>query len=138
MIGFLLALHVLICLLLVTVVLMQAGKGGGLAGAFGGPGGAGQSLFGSRGAGNFLTRATVTLGGLFFVTSIALALLTANQQLGQQSLIQQEASQQSGAGDVAPPPPATPLPAPADEEQGTPPAGTPESPPQDGSGASNP
>ena len=134
MIGFLLALHVLICLLLVTVVLMQAGKGGGLAGAFGGPGGAGQSLFGSRGAGNFLTRATVTLGGLFFVTSIALALLTANQQLGQRSLIQEEATRQSGG--VAPPPPT--LPAPAGEDQQAPPAGTPENPPQDASGSSNP
>ena len=138
MIGILLAFHVLICLLLVTVVLMQAGKGGGLAGAFGGPGGAGQSLFGSRGAGNFLTRATVTLGGLFFVTSIALALLTANQQLGNRSLIQEEATRQRGAGEVQPPPPTAPLPAPESGEQAPPPSNAPENPSGDGSGSSNP
>ena len=137
MIGFLLAFHVLVCLLLVTVVLLQAGKGGGLAGAFGGPGGAGQSFFGSRGAGNFLTRATVTLGGLFFVTAIALALLTGNQNLGRQSLIQQEATRQRGAGEVTEPPP-TPAVPPANSDQNAPPPSTPQNSPGDGGESSNP
>lgn len=128
MIAFLLVIHVLICFLLVAVILMQAGKGGGLAGAFGGPGGAGQSFFGGRGAATFLSKATVTLGGLFFVSSIALALLTANQNLGRKSLLQEEARRQRGAGEVSPPPPTVP-PAPAPSGTEPPPSSSPANPP---------
>jgi preprotein translocase subunit SecG len=119
MFAFLISIHVLTCLILVVVVLMQAGKGGGLAGAFGGPGGAGQSFFGGRGAATFLSKATVALGSLFFVTAISLALITASQSTTSNSLIQQEAQQQG----------TTPLPAPgqpgAPPGQGTPPSAQP-------------
>jgi preprotein translocase subunit SecG len=91
---FLIAVHVVVCILLVVVVLLQSGKGGGLAGAFGGPGGAGQSFFGGRGAATFLSKATVALGGLYFLSSISLAFVTANQASAPRSLIQQEAQQQ--------------------------------------------
>ena len=63
-----LVVHVLISLVLVVAVLLQAGKGGGLATAFGG--GGAQSIFGGRGAATFLSKATVVLGGLFFLTSL--------------------------------------------------------------------
>ncbi|HEV2104138.1 MAG TPA: preprotein translocase subunit SecG, partial [Candidatus Eisenbacteria bacterium] len=74
MYGMLLALHLLVCLCLVTVVLVQSGKGGGLAG--GAFGGATQTVFGGRGATDFVTRATIVLGVLFFTTSLSLALMT--------------------------------------------------------------
>jgi len=74
MYGLLLALHILICLSLVIVVLLQSGKGGGLAG--GAFGGTAQTVFGGRGATDFMTRATMVLGGAFFLTSLALALLS--------------------------------------------------------------
>ncbi|MSP16327.1 MAG: preprotein translocase subunit SecG, partial [Myxococcales bacterium] len=63
-------LHVSICLFLVLVVLLQAGKGGGVGGGFGGAGGA---VFGGSGAGNLLTRLTAISAALFMVTSLTLA-----------------------------------------------------------------
>lgn len=71
-IGFLLVVHVITCLLLILIVLMQRPKSEGLGTAFGG--GVTDSLFGS-GAGNVLTKITTWLGIVFFATTITLALL---------------------------------------------------------------
>ena len=79
MFGFLLGVHLLVCIGLVLVVLLQSGKGGGLAGAFGGMGGAGQQLFGGRGAATFLSKATTVLGISFMTTSLLLALMAGSQ-----------------------------------------------------------
>ena len=79
MFGFLLGVHLLVCIAMVLVVLLQSGKGGGLAGAFGGMGGAGQQLFGGRGAATFLSKATTALGISFMTTSLILALLSGSQ-----------------------------------------------------------
>jgi preprotein translocase subunit SecG len=73
--GLILVLHLLICVVLILVVLLQSGKGGGLAGAFGGMGGAGQTLFGGRGAATFLSKATTVLGIAFMASSLMLALM---------------------------------------------------------------
>src|SRR6516164_5536227 len=74
MYGFVMFIHLMVCLGLIGVVLLQSGKGGGLAG--GAFGGSAQTVFGGRGATDFITRATVLLGVLFFVTSLSLALMT--------------------------------------------------------------
>ena len=74
MYAVLLFIHVLTCAALMLVVLLQSGKGGGLAGTFGSAGAT--TLFGGRGAGSMLSKATAVLGGLFMVTSLTLALLT--------------------------------------------------------------
>lgn len=63
-------LHVVACLFLILVVLLQPGKSGGM-GAF--TGAAAQQVFGGRGAGNFLTKTTWITASIFFVTSITLA-----------------------------------------------------------------
>lgn len=63
-------LHVVACLFLVLVVLLQPGKSGGM-GALAGA--AAQQVFGGRGAGNFLTKTTWVTASVFFVTSITLA-----------------------------------------------------------------
>ena len=86
---FLIFFHLIVCLVLVTVVLMQSGKGGGLAG--GAFGGSAQTVFGGRGATDVLTRATMVLAGLFFLTSLVLALMSSNLTTRSRSLIQQEA-----------------------------------------------
>jgi len=67
-----LIVHILVCFALMAVVLMQSGKGGGLAGAFGG-GGGNQTIFGGRGAVDFLGKATWVLGAAFMLTSLTLA-----------------------------------------------------------------
>ena len=64
-------LHVTVCLVLMFVVLLQQGRGGGLGAAFGG--GAASQVFGGRGAGNILTRATAVCAGIFMLTSVSLA-----------------------------------------------------------------
>lgn len=70
----LIIIHVLVCLVLSAVVLLQSSKGGGLAGAFGGAGGAPQQLLGSRGMTTLLHKATIYLAVAFFLTSFMLFL----------------------------------------------------------------
>src|SRR5215471_15346915 len=74
MITVLTVVHVILCLFLIVVVLLQAGKGGGMGIAFGG--GGSQTVFGSSGAGNFLTRLTAIFAVCFFVNSLVLAYLS--------------------------------------------------------------
>jgi preprotein translocase subunit SecG len=78
MIHLLYALHILVCVFLILVVLLQAGKGGGMGIAFGGGGGS-QTVFGSSGAGNFLTRLTSITAFLFLLTSLTLAHFSSQQ-----------------------------------------------------------
>jgi len=73
--GFILTVHVLVCFVLIAVILLQAGRGGGVADAFGGTA---QSILGTRGAA-FLTKATTTCAILFMLTSIGLAILSAQK-----------------------------------------------------------
>ena len=66
-------LHVIACLFLIAVVLLQQGKGQDLASAFGG--GGTQTAFGPRGSATVLSRATTILAALFVVTSLALSIV---------------------------------------------------------------
>ena len=75
MITFITIIHILVCLFLIGVVLLQSGKIGDIAAAFGGQGS--QTAFGPRGAATVLTRATTWSAIIFIVTSIALSILTA-------------------------------------------------------------
>jgi preprotein translocase subunit SecG len=71
---FLTVLHVMVSLVLIVVVLLQHGKGADIGAVFGG--GASSTVFGSRGAGNFLTKLTTGSALLFMVTSLSLAYLS--------------------------------------------------------------
>ena len=79
MITFLYVLYVMVCLFLILVVLLQAGKGG-MGAAFGG---SSQTVFGSSGAGNFLTRLTVISAALFMMLSATLTYVSSS---GEKSL----------------------------------------------------
>jgi preprotein translocase subunit SecG len=70
MIYLLTFVHVIVCLFLIGVVLLQQGKSADLAGAFGGQGS--QTAFGPRGAANLLTKLTTWSAIIFMVTSIGL------------------------------------------------------------------
>jgi preprotein translocase subunit SecG len=72
-----LVVHLLVALAIIGLIMLQQGKGADMGASFGA--GASQTLFGSSGSGNVLTRATAWLVALFFATSFGLALL-ANQQ----------------------------------------------------------
>jgi preprotein translocase subunit SecG len=75
--GLVLFFHIVVCLLLVIIVLLQSGKSADLAGAFGGMGS--QSTFGPRGSATFLSKMTTTLAILFMVTSLTLWIMAANK-----------------------------------------------------------
>ena len=66
---FLIILHILICLVLILIVLLQAGKGADMGAAFGG---SSQTVFGSSGAGTFLGKMTAGIAILFMLTSLLL------------------------------------------------------------------
>ena len=72
-----LAIHVFAAISVIVLVLLQQGKGAEAGASFGA--GASQTVFGSQGSGNFLTRATGVLVALFFITSLALGNLTASR-----------------------------------------------------------
>jgi preprotein translocase subunit SecG len=65
--------HVLVCIFLIAVILLQQGKSADLAGAFGGQGS--QTAFGPRGATNLLTKMTTWAAIIFVLTSIGLTVL---------------------------------------------------------------
>jgi preprotein translocase subunit SecG len=94
------AIYVLVCLSLIGSILLQQGKGGDIANAFGG--GGSQAAFGARAGATLLTRATSVLAALFVVLSLV---LTTWGQRGPGSVV---------GGVAAPaPPPAAALPAPS-------------------------
>ena len=123
-------IHVIVCLFLIIVVLLQSGKAADLAGAFGGAGS--QTAFGPRGSATLLSKATTISAILFMVTSLSLSILaTRNAGLGTSVL--------EGAPKSAPVKSAPPVPPVQSQPQGgttlplpvTPPpsAGTPSSAP---------
>ena len=74
--------HILVCVGLVLVVLMQSSKGEGLAGtALGGGGGMAGAVFGGRGAASFLSRATTVLAVVFMLNCGALAFMSASNKV---------------------------------------------------------
>jgi preprotein translocase subunit SecG len=70
----LILLHIVVCLVLILVVLLQTGKRADLAGAFGG--GGSQTVFGARGAATALSKITTAAAVLFMLTSLGLSLLS--------------------------------------------------------------
>ena len=90
----LLFLFVLDCALLMLVILMQDSKGqGGLGGAFGGGGALSTSMFGGRGAADFMSKATTYLGTSFLVLCVIMSLVRP-PEAGDRSIIMESAEQQ--------------------------------------------
>src|SRR3954447_11394666 len=73
-------LHVIVCMFLIAVVLLQSGKSADIAAAFGGMGS--QTAFGPRSAANALTKATTLAAILFMLLSFSLAILTTRNSGG--------------------------------------------------------
>jgi len=66
-------LHIVVCIFMIAVILLQRGKGAEVGAVFGG--GGSSTVFGSRGAGNFLTKLTTASAVIFMATSLALSYL---------------------------------------------------------------
>ena len=71
-------LHVICTLFLILVILLQTGKGAAMGSGLGG--GSSQTMFGSSGAGNFLTKMTTAIGTLFMITSLTLAIMSSKEK----------------------------------------------------------
>jgi preprotein translocase subunit SecG len=78
------AIHVIAALSLILTVLLQAGKGAAMGSGLGA--GSSQTMFGSSGAGNFLTKLTTGIAILFMITSLTLAVFSTQKKSS--SLIQ--------------------------------------------------
>jgi preprotein translocase subunit SecG len=116
----LVALHILVCFVLVIVIMLQSGSAADLAGAFGGAGS--QTAFGPRGAATILSKMTTWCAIVFMVTSLALSLKRApTEEQGINSILEQttkSAPAPAKPAPLAPAPaqtPAQPTPAPAQQ-----------------------
>lgn len=99
----LMVVHVIVCIALIIVVLLQTGKGAAMGAAFGG---GSQTLFGSRGAGNFMTKATAVIGAMFMITSLSLSIVSMNVVGG--SVVEELPAKEGAAAPVNEPVPANP------------------------------
>ena len=124
--SILLVFEVLLSMALIALILMQHGKGADAGAAFGG--GSSGTVFGSKGSGSFLTRATAILAALFFVNCLALAYVVSHRTQGA-SVIDSVVDQAEPT--TAPAAPASEQPPPADNATDIPEVVTPDQGPQD-------
>ena len=94
-------IHVIICIFLIIVVLLQSGKAADLAGAFGGMGS--QTVFGPRGSATVLSKATTIAAALFMVTSLTLAIIGTKQSSGLPSVLEKATKPNPNQQKQAPP-----------------------------------
>lgn len=85
MVTLLTIIHILVCIFLIVVILLQSGEAGDIASAFGGQGS--QATFGPRGTATALSKATTWSAVIFVLTSITLSII-ASRHLGPQSVLQ--------------------------------------------------
>jgi len=81
--------HVLVCFLMIGAILLQSGKGAEIGASFGG---SSQTVFGSRGPANFLSKFTVAVAAVFMVTSFTLAILAKQQNFASTVIDMQQKS----------------------------------------------
>jgi preprotein translocase subunit SecG len=74
---FITVVHIVACLVLILVVLLQAGKGANMGAAFGG---SSQTLFGSSGPGTFLGKMTTIIASVFIITALSLSYFSVHKQ----------------------------------------------------------
>src|ERR1700757_5330354 len=103
-------LHVIVCLVLIGVILLQSGQAADIAGAFGGSGS--QTAFGPRGAATVLSQATTWCAVMFMVCAMALA-LRSDRSAGQGNSVIYNTSKPASKPAPAQTPAKTPPPAPA-------------------------
>jgi preprotein translocase subunit SecG len=99
--GFVIAIHVAVCVVLIIIILIQSGRGGGLVESFSSV----ESMFGTK-TNAFLTRMTSILSILFFITCVSLAFLSARQSRSLMEGVRLKERQQNQTTETktAPPP----------------------------------
>ena len=133
MFTFLLVLLVIDCVVLIAAILLQSGKGNGLAASFGGVSSSADSLLGTRQAGNLLTRTSWWGGGIFLFLAFVLSIASTRQRAPKSVLDQAftpapataPATPNANANSAIPLTPAAPAPGTTAPATGTAPATTP-------------
>src|SRR5581483_810750 len=97
MATFITVIHVIVCIFLILVVLLQAGKGGGMGLAFGSSTSA--QVFGGRGAGSFLERLTAGTAIVFMLTSMSLAYIASQSESTRLQKLDRERKKQEAAAE---------------------------------------
>jgi len=97
-------LHVIMCLILIAIVLLQSGKGASMGAAFGG---ASQTLFGGAGPASFLNKITTIAAIVFMLTSFTLAILSSRGTTSSKVLDAPQTQQEQPIEQTATPPAAT-------------------------------
>ena len=100
MTGIILTIHVIVCVLLVLIVLLQGGKSAAMGSSFGGAGG--QALFGATGPATILTKITTGVAIVFMVTSLTLAYMSVHKEttsvmMDNQTTVEQKAGDTKAA-----------------------------------------
>jgi preprotein translocase subunit SecG len=139
--AFIIVLHIIVCVALILIILLQSGKGADIGAVFGG--GSSQTVFGSSGATTFLSKITIAAAVIFMITSIVLTYFSGRQGgvPTERSIMEQSAPQipeapsateseaqksesapapSEGATKSEPAPTAAPTPAPAPASQAPP------------------
>ena len=111
--GLFITILVIVAFLLITVVLLQSGKGGGMAASFGGSGSSSDAVFGTRQAGNILTKASWWLGGIFLALSFMLQIASTRRSAPASVLDQTFGGRAAPTAPAATPAPGAPGGAPA-------------------------
>lgn len=100
----LLVIDLIVAIMLIGLILIQQGKGADMGASFGG--GGSNTVFGSTGSGNFLTRTTAVLATIFFIVSLALGNMSNNQGVTEDTWENldvpavEQSEEQPAAGDV--------------------------------------
>ena len=93
--GIILVVHVIVCIALILIILLQTGKGADIGAVFGG--GSSQTVFGSTGAATFLSKFTIGAAVIFMITSIVLTYLSSKgMAVEEHSLMNQQTAPISG------------------------------------------
>lgn len=90
--AFIIVLHIVVCVALILIILLQSGKGADIGAVFGG--GSSQTVFGSSGATTFLSKVTIAAAVIFMITSIVLTYFAGRQGVPvERSIMEQTAPQ---------------------------------------------
>ena len=103
----LIIVHVIVCLLMIGAILLQSGKGAEIGAAFGG---SSQTVFGSRGPANFLSKFTVITAFVFMLTSLSLAILAKQRNFSSTVIDLNQKPTPTAPGTTPPPAPTPPAP----------------------------
>lgn len=101
---FILIIHLIVCIALILIILLQSGKGADIGAVFGG--GGSQTVFGSTGATPFLSKVTIGAAVIFMVTSIVLTYFSGRvgSSISEKSIVTEQTTTEAAKTAPVPPP----------------------------------